>query len=171
MPNPNPIIVAGVGNLLLTDDGIGVHAIRELQRNPISGVCYLEIGTAILHGLPFLESAWRLLIIDAVMGGQPPGTLYLFESDKPREEEAIVSLHALSLCSAFRVLYPGQKPPFVTILGVQPDSLELGMELSPSLRDALPKVTAIAGKIANAWLDEAEPLFIGWEQNECALRE
>lgn len=173
MPHPNPIIVAGVGNLLLTDDGAGVHAVRELQKTPMEGVCFLEIGAAILHGLPFLESARRLLIIDAVMGGQPPGTLYLFESDKPREEEAVVSLHALGLCSAFRLLYPGKKPPPTTILGVEPVSLELGMELSPALRHALPKVTALARKIANAWIDDEDPLFAGWEQSkwEFALRD
>ena len=50
-----PILLAGVGNLLMSDDGVGVHALTELQKDPIPGVTMIDIGTAILHGLSFRE--------------------------------------------------------------------------------------------------------------------
>jgi hydrogenase maturation protease len=75
---PTRVLIAGVGNVLLSDDGVGVHAVRELQKNPMPGVTVAEIGTAIFHGLHFLENAEHVLVIDATKGGKPPGTVYVF---------------------------------------------------------------------------------------------
>ena len=49
------LFIVGVGNLLMSDDGVGVHAALELQKNPIPGVTLIEMGTAILHGVNLLE--------------------------------------------------------------------------------------------------------------------
>ena len=151
MLDPSPILIVGVGNVLLSDDGVGVHAVRELQRQPILGATMVEIGTAILHGLSFLESAARVLVIDAARGGQPPGTIYLFDTGEAGAPHPGASLHALGLREAARLLLPKESCPAITVLGVEPVSLEYGTELSSPVRAALPRVVALARETVAAW--------------------
>lgn len=146
-----PILVAGVGNVLLTDDGVGVHAAWELQKNPIAGVAVVDIGTAVLHGLRFLEEADRVLMIDAAKGGQAPGTLYLFEGGEDAGRPSLLSVHAMGLREAMSWLPAGSRRPAVTVLGIEPASLDYGLELSPAVRAALPRVVALAHEIVVAW--------------------
>lgn len=149
------ILIAGVGNLLLSDDGIGVHAIRELQKNPIPGVFMADIGTAILHGLHFLESAERVLVIDAAKGGQAPGTIYLYEAQGGGATKTVSSIHAMGLVEAIRLLPPRTTPLDITVLGVEPATLAYGMELSEPLQAALPRVVALARETIEAWLRQS----------------
>lgn len=153
--DPRHILIAGVGNVLLTDDGIGVHAVRELWNDPIPGATIVDIGTAILHGLHFLESAERVLVIDAAQGGRSPGTIYLYDTAEEKERPTMVSIHAMGLRQAMRLLPPGKAPPAITVLGVEPESLAYGLELSPRLQKALPRVVALARQTVAGWLTES----------------
>jgi hydrogenase maturation protease len=148
---PASLLLAGVGNLLMSDDGIGIHAIQELQKNPIPGVAMAEIGTAILHGLSFVESAQRVLVIDAAKGGHAPGTIYLFDAAEAAETRAVTSIHALGLREAMRFL-SGRQPPPVTVIGIEPQVLDYGMALSAPVQATLPQVVALAQEILSGWL-------------------
>ena len=154
MPSTCHILIAGVGNVLLSDDGIGVHAVRELQKDPIPGVMTVDIGTAILHGLGFLESAERVLVIDAAKGGQPPGTIYSFEPGEPSALPPTASLHAMGLREATRFLLTGRSAPRFTVLGVEPESLEYGMNLSAVVQAVLPRVVSLARETVTGWVRE-----------------
>ncbi len=154
MCDARQILIAGVGNLLFSDDGIGVHAVHELQKQPIPGVSIVDIGTAILHGLNFLESASRALVIDAAKGGQPPGTIYLFDVADGAGVKPVASIHALGLREAVRLLPPGKSPPPITVLGVEPALLGYGMELSAPVQAALPRVVSLARETVARWLRE-----------------
>jgi hydrogenase maturation protease len=134
----------------MSDDGIGIHAIQELQKNPLPGVTMAEIGTAILHGLSFVESADRVLVIDAAKGGQAPGTIYHFDATEATETKAVSSIHALGLREAVRFLSRGTPPP-ITVIGVEPLVLDYGMELSAPVRAALPQVVALARETLLRW--------------------
>ena len=146
-----PILLAGVGNLLMSDDGVGVHAIAELQKDPIPGVTMIDIGTAILHGLSFVESASRVLVIDAAKGGQPPGTIYFFEAGKAAPLSPTSSIHALGLRETMRFL-SRRTPPPIAIIGVEPQTIAYGMELSLPVRAARPHVIALARSTVADWL-------------------
>ncbi len=152
LPCPPRVLLAGVGNLLLGDDGVGVHALHQLQKAPIPGVTMIELGTAILHGLEFVESADRVLLIDAAQGGGAPGTIYLFEATQNTETRAVTSLHAMGLREAVRFLSKGPPPP-ITVIGVEPQRLDYTLELSAPLRAALPQVVALARQTALALRD------------------
>jgi hydrogenase maturation protease len=145
------LVIAGVGNVLLRDDGVGVHAVQSLLRDPIPGVSCFDVGTAILHGLSWIEGAERVLILDAVKGGQPPGAIYLFDAEARVEEQALTSLHALGLREAARLLLPGRPLPSFTVLGVEPESLDYGLELSRPVQAALPHLVALARETAEDW--------------------
>jgi len=154
MNSTSPFLIAGIGNWLLTDDGVGIHAVRELEQQPIPGVWMVDFGTAILHALAHLESAERVLLIDAVKGGRPPGTIYFFEATGNRETSAPFSIHSLGWREALRFLSPGKTPPAITVLGVEPASLAYGIELSPTVRAVLPELLSLARKTVSEWLAE-----------------
>jgi hydrogenase maturation protease len=148
------VLIAGVGNELLSDDGVGIHVLRELQREPIPGVTMIEIGTDILHGLDYLESADRVLVIDAAKGGQPPGTIYLFETAVHEKTKAVTSIHAMGLREAASLLLSGRRLPSITVLGVEPQTLEYGMELSCPVQAALAQVTSLVRQTVLGWRQE-----------------
>ena len=75
------ILIAGLGNYLLMDDGVGVHAILEMQQAPPPGAVVAEVGTAVLSALHLLEWADKILAIDAMQAGGAPGTVYAFGVD------------------------------------------------------------------------------------------
>jgi hydrogenase maturation protease len=146
MPAQSRLLVAGLGNLLLRDDGIGVHVVQDLQDDPPPGTLAVEIGTAVLDALHLLEAVEHVLAIDAMRAGGPPGTLYTCAIDDIAPDHR-TSLHELSLVSALRFLPEGRRPR-VTVLGVEPEVIDYGMELSPALQQALPQVIAAARSLS-----------------------
>lgn len=110
----------------------------------------VDIGTAILHGMSFAESASRVLVIDAAKGGQPPGTVYSFEAGEAAPLSPTSSIHALGLRQAIRFLSRHTPPP-ISVIGVEPQTIAYGMELSPRVRAALPDVLALARSTVAGW--------------------
>jgi hydrogenase maturation protease len=140
------LLVAGVGNCLLQDDGIGVHAIRELAKTPLPNVVMAEVGTDFLGALHLFEAADLILVLDAMTAGSPPGTIYLYEDRDILETSHQVSLHELGVLASLR-LSPLAKKPQVVVLGIEPHTIGFGLELSPILQAALPHVLLAAREV------------------------
>lgn len=151
-PGPR-ILIAGLGNVLLQDDGVGVHAIRELQKAPPRGVLIVEVGTAILDALHLFEWAEKILAIDAMQAGGPPGTIYTLGGLDVEERGLRASLHDLSLLAALRFL-PKQVIPEIAVLGIEPEIIGYGLDLSPKVEAALPLVIHSVREIVNFWQGE-----------------
>ncbi len=133
-------LILGMGNLLLCDEGVGVHVARALaQRNLPPDVAVVEAGTAFLDVLPDIEKADRILLIDAMEGGGAPGSVYRMPFDQCRHPEMLASLHGFDLS---RVLFMAgsDRAPEVTVFGVEPARIEWGTELSPVIQKVLPAV-------------------------------
>jgi hydrogenase maturation protease len=130
-------LVLGVGNLLLSDDGVGVHTIRRLQEvaQLSEEVQVLDGGTMGLDLLYYLEGVSHLLIVDAVETGGPPGTLTRIAGEQvPAYLSLKMSPHEIGLpdmlfAAKLRDLYPEE----VVVWGVQPETVEVGLDLSPSV--------------------------------------
>ncbi|HTY82834.1 MAG TPA: HyaD/HybD family hydrogenase maturation endopeptidase [Silvibacterium sp.] len=153
--SPN-IAALGLGNLMRTDDGVGIHAIRRLlesDRLP-RGVEVIEGGTLGLDLLPRLEGMTHVLAVDAVEFGGPPGTLYRFANRDLNSLPAGKSVHLLGfsdLVNALRLL--GEAPSEVVLLGVQPESTDWGVALSPSVAAALNELLEAALSEIAEWLE------------------
>ncbi|MBM4274330.1 MAG: hydrogenase maturation protease [Deltaproteobacteria bacterium] len=150
---PPRILIAGLGNLLLQDDGVGVHAVRELQQDPPPGVLVAEVGTQVLAALHLLEWADRILALDAMQAGQAPGTIYAFGVDDVAEPEIQASLHELGLRAVLRML-PEPTQVEIAVLGVEPEVIDYGLELSPPVAGALPRLTAAAREMVRRWQEK-----------------
>jgi hydrogenase maturation protease len=136
-------LVAGVGNILLGDEGLGVHAVRQLLEQGLpEGTDAVDAGTALGDLLPELGGYERLILVDAVRGGGKAGDLYRFEIRSPDDlagAAAPVSLHEFGVAEALdqaRTL--GLLPPRVVLLGMEPACLEPGIGLSEACARALP---------------------------------
>jgi len=136
--------VMGAGNLLMSDDGVGVHVIQVLRtKQGLPGdVKLIDAGTAALDVLQFLDDIDRLIIVDAVKGGGPPGTIYQFSPEDVSEEPSRrLSLHQISLFQALNTRKMlGSTLPGLVIIGVEPKSISPGTSLSPEVQAAVDKV-------------------------------
>jgi hydrogenase maturation protease len=138
-------LVLGVGNVLLQDEGVGVHVVRALGREPPpSHVSVLEIGTAFLDALAEIEQAERIIIVDAMHGGEAPGTIYRVPFEDCARPAVVASMHGFDLSRVF-YLAGRTSPPEVIVIGVEPARIDWGTELSPELQDAIPAVVAVVG--------------------------
>jgi hydrogenase maturation protease len=147
--------VLGVGNVLLSDDGVGVHAIRRLEevvRLP-EEVQVLDGGTKGLDLLQYLEGVSHLLIVDAVEVDEPPGTLRRLAGEEvPAYLSLKMSPHEIGLpdmlfAAQLRELYPDE----VVIWGVQPATMEVGLELSPPVASILDALVEAVVKELEEW--------------------
>ena len=130
-------VVLGIGNELLGDEGIGVHAVRWLQGETLpEQTKVVEVGTAILDALDELEQADRIIVIDAMQGGEAPGTVYRVPLGECSGSPCIASMHGFDI---FRVMALAGRstPPPVTVFGVEPGVIDWSMALSPPVAGTL----------------------------------
>lgn len=149
------IAIVGVGNLLLSDDGAGIHAVRRFERDArVASVARIidggTIGTDLLAEVCGCE---KLLIVDAVDAGLPPGTTIRMDFSGP-DSQKIESRNAHQsgipgLLDDLRLL--GQGPCQVVLVGVQPGAMGWGTELSPEVAGALPVVSAEVARQLDRW--------------------
>jgi hydrogenase maturation protease len=130
-------LILGIGNILLQDEGVGVRIVEHLQRHyhfPDT-VQLLDGGTMGLDLLHCLEGIDRLLVIDAVDARQPPGTFIRLVNDEiPTFLGRGISPHQLGLSDILSVAQLCNiLPPQIVLLGVQPASVDTGLELSPAI--------------------------------------
>jgi hydrogenase maturation protease len=140
---PKRIVVLGVGNLLLSDEGVGVHVAHKLMEMDLpAGVEVIEGGTQGFRLMNVVTEADRLVVVDAVKGGAPPGSIYRFDiKDAPSYPGAYkTSVHQIGILEVIHLSELVGRIPETTIIGVEPKSLAMGMELSPEVAKKLPKV-------------------------------
>jgi hydrogenase maturation protease len=150
------ILIAGLGNLLLQDDGVGVHAVQALARRPPRGVICADVGTAVLDALHLFEWAEKILALDAMQAGGPPGTVYACGAVDMEDPGIQASLHELSLLSALRFLQEKARPEIV-ILGVEPQTIDYGLELTAPVAAALPRLLQAAREQVQRWRQGETP--------------
>jgi hydrogenase maturation protease len=136
-------VILGVGNLLLSDEGVGVHVANKLMEMDLpAGVEVIEGGTDGFRLMNVVTEADRLIVVDAVKGGSPPGSIYRFDiKDAPSSPDAFkTSVHQIGILEVVHLSELIGQTPETTVIGVEPRSLEMGMELSPEVQEKIPKI-------------------------------
>lgn len=133
---PNALVL-GIGNTIMSDDGVGIRVVQELHREyrfPLT-VEVVEGGTLGLGLLPLLEGRSHLIVVDAVETGKKPGTcIRLTGEELPAALESGLSPHQLGLKDLLAVSrLMGRTQPEMVLIGVQPRSVELAEHLSPEV--------------------------------------
>lgn len=146
------ILVLGLGNILLRDEGVGAHVAALLQKEPLpADVEVVDGGTAALDALLLVEGIDKLVVIDALRAGQKPGTIYRAKfqaGEKHRLTELLagqdgskISLHQVGLIDALAVA--GRLnclPEEIVIIGVEPAEVGYGLELTDEVEQKIPEI-------------------------------
>lgn len=137
---PNPprrITILGVGNILLTDEGVGVRVVERLNRDFQFGenVQLVDGGVLGMRLMGIVSDTDVLIVIDAVSNRQAPGTLYRLEGDQvPRRILAKQSMHQQDLPEVLALCNAIGKTPETIVIGVEPEDITtIGLELTPTI--------------------------------------
>ncbi|WJZ01887.1 HyaD/HybD family hydrogenase maturation endopeptidase [Corynebacterium freiburgense] len=163
------MIVLGIGNPIMGDDGIGLAIMRRLRAEKVDDldwvpsrhstaaedtVEYIDGGTNGMELLPIVQDAEDLIVLDAV-AGDTPGTVVVLEGDQvPRLLQSKLSPHQvglLDLLATAKLL--GHEPRRVAVVGIVPESAELHVGLSESVIQALPNAVAAVRELMARWQD------------------
>jgi len=132
------VMVLGIGNVLMSDEGVGCHAIKSLieRYDFADDVEVMDGGTTGMELLPLLEGVEHLIVVDAVRCGQPPATVVRLEGEQvPVFFKTKISPHQVGLSDVLAALsFKGSAPGRVVVIGVQPVTFDLAMELSPEVK-------------------------------------
>jgi hydrogenase maturation protease len=148
-------LVLGVGNKLMSDEGVGVHVIERLSagyRIP-EEIQLLDGGTLGMDLLYYLEGIENLLLVDAVETHKEPGTIIRLEDDEvPAFLAMKISPHQIGVpdmlaAARFKDLYPKR----LVLWGIQPELMEIGLELSPLIESKMDQLVSNMVEQLKAW--------------------
>jgi hydrogenase maturation protease len=147
------VLVLGIGNVLMGDEGVGVHAIALLARDTWPGdVTLLDGGTGGFHLLSYLRDYEMIIMIDATLDGRPPGTIAVirprYATDFPRSLTAHdIGLRDLVEATALLDRLPTIHLITVSIAEIRPMTLELSPEVEAALAGVRQRVRALTSRV------------------------
>jgi hydrogenase maturation protease len=149
------ITILGIGNTLFSDEGVGIHVL-PLVEEELKGFENIEIIEGLTDGMRLLgpvEDSENLIIIDAINAGVEPGTIITLVGDEiPAYFGIKMSVHQMGfqevlMAAKLRERYPKQ----IVMYGMQPSSLELGVELTETNEKKLVELKDVVINQVNAW--------------------
>lgn len=142
------ILILGIGNILLSDEGIGVRVVEEIEKLQLPpNVKCLDGGTGGFHLLGEIDSFDRVLLIDATMDGTPPGTVNRLTPKYSSEYPRTLTAHDIGLKDLLDTFYLTEKEPNVLLFTVSISSLnDISLDLTEPVKNAIPKVIELIFK-------------------------
>ncbi len=166
------ILVLGIGNTILSDEGVGVQVVRRLEECMSgAGVRFLDGGTLSFTLAAEIESADGLIVVDAAQLAAPPGSVRVLAGADMDRFVGISkrSVHEVGLIDLLDIARLTESlPPQRALVAIQPGKLDWGCELSPAVADAVPLAMHKVQLLLGAW----QPTIIGVDnrgQNRMAL--
>ena len=150
-PTPDKILVLGIGNLVLNDEGIGIHVVNALSEMEIpQGVDVLDGGTGGLALLETLQSYRQLILVDAALDNNPAGTIRRLSPQYSKDYPPLLSAHEIGLKEMIDAMLLLGQAPRIELLAISVRNCHhLGMQLSPEARKAIPQVLQLIFEIIN----------------------
>jgi hydrogenase maturation protease len=166
-PSKSPnVIVLGIGNTLMCDDGVGIHVIHELQRGekgrptPRENIQFLDGGTLGYLLIDRVSDADGLIIVDSANLGAAPGTVRVIDGDEVDRylaDNPSSSVHEVGLIDLLQMLTLNREAPRLrALVGVQPESMGWGTEMTPAVSASVPAASAAVTKILEGWIGRVE---------------
>jgi len=137
------IVVIGIGNLLLMDEGIGVHTINELETHDLpKSIEIYDGGTGGFKLIDLMHGAARVIFIDAVETGKAPGSVTIFSAEDVHSiyNKKKYSLHDTDLMEIIKMAEMLGNPPMIEIVGIQPKTINYGTTLSKELAGSMSNI-------------------------------
>jgi len=136
------VLILGIGNMLMGDEGVGVHVVERLQEATLpDGVECLDGGTGSFLLLEPMQQASRVILIDATVDGAPAGTMRRLRPRFSKEYPRTLTAHDIGLKDLLDAFYLLGQPADVTLFAVSIDPpQDLSVELSPEVNAIVPEV-------------------------------
>ncbi len=136
----NKILILGVGNLLMNDEGIGIQVVQNLEKERVSGADIMDGGTGGFHLLGFIQSYQTIVFVDASLDDFPAGTVRVLHPKFAKDFPKQLSAHEIGLKDLIDATFLlGQKPEFYLVAISVKDFQDMGMDLSPDVEAAIPE--------------------------------
>jgi len=137
-----PVVVLGLGNPLMADEGIGVYLVERLleSADKYPGVDFVDAGTGGFSILYHIEDRRKAIVIDCAFMDEPPGTVKHFTPEEVQSVKVLAhqSLHEADLMQIIAMARQlGQAPDEIVIFGIQPQRVEPGLGLSRTLTERI----------------------------------
>ena len=141
------VLVLGIGNVLMTDDSVGIRVINELERRfrfP-ENVELLDGGTSGIELLSYIVNRDYLIIVDAIKSDLPPGTVVKVEGDDvPAKFMTRISPHQLGLSDLLAAAtLTGELPKQMVLFGIEPKLVALGLEMTDEVKGSFEKLLGV----------------------------
>jgi hydrogenase maturation protease len=136
------IVVIGIGNLIKSDDGVGVHVVRRLEGQLSKEVELVEGSIYCADLFNLIEGKRKAIFIDAIDAGEEPGAIFRFTPEEVKQKTSVpMSIHDFGLYELIATSkLMGQCPEDITILAVQVENTEFGDTLTEKVAAVVPRV-------------------------------
>lgn len=155
-PTSKKVLVLGLGNAVLSDDGVGVHVIREMASRPgfDADVVFQDGGTVGLGLLPGIAQSDALIVVDAAELHAPTGTVRVFEGAEmdaqvSRSKGSVHEIAFSDLMTAAAI--SGTRPPLRALVAIQPRDIGWGTEPTPDVAAAVPVACGLVEELIQKW--------------------
>lgn len=142
----NKLVVVGIGNYILQDEGVGVHAVNCLREMELpEGVEVIDGGTHSYDLVDIFCQYDNLIIVDAIQAGGEPGTMYraAYEELGLKPQDNCTSVHQIHFIEAVKMVNMLGHYPHIIVFGVEPAVVDWGLELTPRVAEKLPRLTEL----------------------------
>ena len=137
------IMIMGVGNLLLRDEGFGIHFVKELEKLELpQSVDVLDGGVLGPNLLGYIEDLEKLIVVDVVNANAKPGTIFKIKPEQIKEasQKYISSFHQIGILEVVEMAKILGKKLNTILFAIQPKIIEMGMQLSKELKEKIPEM-------------------------------
>ena len=140
--NIKDTVILGIGNILLKDDGVGVHVIKQLENENLpSTIELVDGGTSTLDTLGFFLDYKKVIIVDCLRAGLEPGTIYkITPEDIKSHKKENLSIHDVQILDVVNMANMMNKFPEVVIFGIEPEEITLNLEMTETMISKIPEI-------------------------------
>lgn len=136
----NKILVLGIGNILLNDEGVGIHVVSQLEKEGYSASDLLDGGTGGFHILGFIQSYSAVIVVDAALDEFPAGYVRVLHPKYARDFPTQLSAHEVGLKDLLDAAFLLGNMPKIYLVAISvKDFQDMGMELTPEVGRAIPE--------------------------------
>ena len=140
MPINDDILVLGIGNILLNDEGVGIHVVNALEKEDYKMADLMDGGTGGFHLLAFIQSYKTVIIIDAALDEFPAGHVRILYPKYAKDFPTQLSAHEIGLKDLLDAAFLLGNMPQIHLVAISiKDFQDMGMDLTPEVRAAIPE--------------------------------
>ena len=139
MTTKHSILILGIGNILMRDEGAGIHVISDLEKEGFEGADFMDGGTGGFHLLGVIQSYKTVIIIDASLDNFTTGTVRILHPKYAKDFPRQLSAHEIGLKDLLDAAFLLGNTPQIYLVAISvKDFQDMGMELSPEVSKAIP---------------------------------